>query len=72
MDKEPGMYMQWNTWLLKNEILPLAIIWMDLGSIILSEVSQTEKDKNCTLSLICGIEDHAVTNELTKQKQADI
>ena len=30
----------------KNEIMPLAVTWMDLEIIILSEVSQTEKDKN--------------------------
>ena len=29
----------------KNEIMPSAAKWMDLGIIILSEVSQTEKDK---------------------------
>ena len=28
-----------------NEIMPFAAIWMDLKIIILSEVSQTEKDK---------------------------
>ena len=29
----------------KNEIMPLAVTWMDLEIIILSEVSQKEKDK---------------------------
>ena len=38
----------------KNEIIPFAATWMDLESIILSEVSQT-KEKNCMISLICGI-----------------
>ena len=39
----------------KNEIMPLAAIWMDLEIIILSEVSQKEKDKYHMISLICGI-----------------
>ena len=39
----------------KNEILPFAAIWMDLEIIVLSEISQTEKDKYYMVSLICGI-----------------
>ena len=39
----------------KNEIMPSAATWMDLEIIILSEVSQTEKDKYYMISLICGI-----------------
>ena len=39
----------------KNEIMSFAAIWMDLEIIILSEVSQTEKDKYYMISLICGI-----------------
>ena len=39
----------------KNEILLFAATWMDLENIILSEVSQTEKDKCHLISLICGI-----------------
>ena len=38
----------------KNEILPFAAMWMDLENIVLSEISQTEKDKYCMISLICG------------------
>ena len=39
----------------KNEIMPFAATWMDLVMIILSEVSQTEKDKYHMTPLICGI-----------------
>ena len=39
----------------KNEIMPFAATWLDLEIIILSEVSQTEKDKYHMISLICGI-----------------
>ena len=40
---------------IKNEIMPFAATWMDLEIIILSKVSQTEKDKYHMISLICGI-----------------
>jgi len=36
----------------KNEIMPFAVKWMDIEIIILSEVSQTEKDKYHMISLI--------------------
>ena len=36
----------------KNEIMPFAAIWMDLEIIILSEVSQTEKDKYLMVSYV--------------------
>ena len=39
----------------KNKIMPFAATLMDLEILILSEVSQTEKDKYHTISLICGI-----------------
>ena len=38
-----------------NEIMLFAATWMDLEIIILSQVSQTEKDKYHVISLICGI-----------------
>ena len=37
----------------KNNIMPFAATWMNLDIIILSEVSQTEKDKYHMVSLIC-------------------
>ena len=39
----------------KIEIFPCVTIWMKLESILLSEISQTEKDKYCMFSLICWI-----------------
>ena len=39
----------------KKEILPFVTTWMDLEGIMLSEVSQTEKDKYHMTSLIYGI-----------------
>ena len=39
----------------KNEIMPFAVIWMDLEIIVLSEVSQKEKDKYHMISFICEI-----------------
>ena len=39
----------------KNEILPFVTICMDPESLILSEISQTERDKYHIIVLICGI-----------------
>ena len=39
----------------RNEIMSFAATWMDLETVILSEISQIEKEKYCMLSLICGI-----------------
>ena len=39
----------------KNEIMSFTATWMDLGIIILSEVSQKEKNRYHMISLICGI-----------------
>ena len=39
----------------KNKTMPLAAIWMELETLILSEASQKEKDNYHMISLICGI-----------------
>ena len=39
----------------KNQIMPLAATWMELESLILSELSQKEKAKYRIISLIPGI-----------------
>ena len=38
-----------------KEILPFATALMDLENVMLSEISQSEKDKYHVISLICGI-----------------
>ena len=53
----------------KNEIMPFAT-WMDLEMIILSEVSQTEKDKYHTYHLYVESKKKMIQmNLFTKQKQ---
>ena len=58
MDKEDVLHIH-NEILLshkkKNEIMPFSATWMQLEIIILSEVSQKEKNKYHMISLICGI-----------------
>ena len=44
---------------------------MDLEIVILSEVSQTEKDKYHMLSLMCGIEKQG-TNELIYKTEIEL
>ena len=54
----------------KNEPMPFAATQMDLKTIILSEISQTEKDKYYIIWLVCGIFLKMMQMNLyTKQKQ---
>ena len=39
----------------KNEILPFVTAWMDLEGIMLSKISQRDKEKYHMISFICGI-----------------
>ena len=39
----------------KNKMMPFAATWMELETLILSEVSQKEKDKYHLIALISGI-----------------
>ena len=45
----------WYSAIKKDEIMPFAATWMALPIIILSELSQTEKDKYHIISLIYGL-----------------
>ena len=50
-----------------KEILPFATTQMGLEGIMLSEISQAEKDKYCKISLICELKKNLVNT--TKKKQ---
>ena len=39
----------------KKEFLPFVTVWMDLENILLSKISQSDKDKHHMISLICRI-----------------
>lgn len=41
---------------IKNENLPFVPIWVTLEGIMISEINQTQKEKYCISSLICGIQ----------------
>ena len=47
--------MEYDSAINKKEILPFVTTWMDLEGIMRSKISQTEKDKYYTISLVCGI-----------------
>ena len=58
MDKDNVVIyiMEYYSAIKKNKIMPFAATtWMDLEIVILSEVSQKEKNKYRIISLICGI-----------------
>ena len=47
--------MEYDSAIKENEIMPSATTWMDSEGVLLSEISQTEKDKYCMISLTRGI-----------------
>ena len=47
--------MEYDSAIKKNKIMPFAAIWMERETLILSEVSQKEKDIYHMISLIPGI-----------------
>ena len=61
--------MEYQSTIKKNEIMPFAATWMQIEIIILSAMSQKEKDKYHMISLICGIYNMAQMNPSTKRKQ---
>ena len=56
MDKEIVFIytMEYYVAMRKNEIWPFVATWMELESVMLSEISHTEKDRYYVFSLLCG------------------
>ena len=50
----------------KNEMMPFTATRMDLQVVILSEVSQRERDKYHMMLLICGIENNGISELIYK------
>ena len=46
--------MEYSSVLKRNEILTHATRWKNLKNVVLSEISQTQKNKYCMIPLICG------------------
>ena len=65
--------MQYYLAIKKNVILTSATTHMDLQGIMLSEISQTEKDKYLMLLHICGIKKIKQTSEYnTKETRSQV
>ena len=47
--------MEYYSTIIKKQILPFATTWMVLKGIMLTEISQAEKNKYQMISLICGV-----------------
>ena len=69
MDKEDVMYAynEYYSAIKKNEILPFSTTWMELKSIMPSEISQSEKDKYHMISLMWNLRNK--TNEQRKKRE---
>ena len=64
--------MEYNSAIKMNEILPLTTTWMDLEGIILSKISQTEKDKYLMLPHMESKKKKHKQMNITKQRQTQI
>ena len=65
MEKE-GVVHIYNGILLRNEIGSFVETWMDLETVVQSEVGQKEKNKYCILMHICGIQKNGIDDFICK------
>ena len=69
MDKEDVVCVEYYSATKKNEIMPLAATWIDLEIIVLSEVSQIEKEKSHDIAYIWTLKSD--TSELIDKTEVD-
>ena len=55
----------------KRKILPIVTVWMDTENIMLSKISQTEKNKYHMISLTCGINEETELTRKMRQTQRE-
>jgi len=53
----------------KNEILPFATTWIELEGIMLSEISQSEKDKYHTISLMWNLRNKTKAQRKKRERE---
>ena len=58
--------MEYYTPIKRNETVSFAETWIDLETVIQSEVSQKEKNKYCKLTHICGIYKNGIDGLICK------
>ena len=71
MNKENVVHiyiMEYYSVIKKNKVMPLAASWMDLDTVILSEIIQTGKDDYHMISLMSNLKKMIHINLYTKQK----
>ena len=59
-------YIQRNISQKRNKIVPFAEMWIDLESVIQSEVSQKETNKYRMLMRVCGVQKNGTDNPIHK------
>ena len=61
--------MEYYTAIKRNENLPFAATWMDLEGIMLTEISQTQKDKSCMISHMWNPKIYNKLESITEKQQ---
>ena len=69
INKRCGTYTQENTIQpQQSENLAFTTTWMGLEGILLGEICQTENNKYCMISLICGVQKLTQTRDYSKKE----